>query len=73
MIRIACSTGIRSTAPLGAACRAIAEIGFRYADPLAIEGWHISPAQIAAGEGMTLALETHAGAIAVHPAAPAWP
>jgi sugar phosphate isomerase/epimerase len=47
MIRVACSTGVRSTASLDAACRVIGELGFRYADPLAIEGWHIKPSRLA--------------------------
>ena len=32
MIKIACSTGIRSTAPLDVACGVIAKMGFRYRD-----------------------------------------
>jgi sugar phosphate isomerase/epimerase len=43
VIVIACSTGIRSTASLDAACRLVAELGFAYVDPLAIEQWHIKP------------------------------
>jgi sugar phosphate isomerase/epimerase len=48
MIRIACSTGVRSTEPLDAACQLIAELGFRYVDPLAMEGWHVKPSRLAA-------------------------
>jgi sugar phosphate isomerase/epimerase len=46
MTRVACSTGIRSTQPLAEACRAIRELGFRYVDPLAMEGWHIKPSRL---------------------------
>ncbi len=48
MIRIACSTGIRSAESLEVACRMVADLGFRYVDPLAIGGWHIEPARLAA-------------------------
>jgi sugar phosphate isomerase/epimerase len=48
MIRLACSTGIRSTEPLDVACKLIAELGFRYVDPLAMEQWHIRPSRLAA-------------------------
>ena len=48
MIKIACSTGIRSTEPMDVACQVIAELGFRYVDPLAIEQWHIQPSRLAA-------------------------
>ena len=48
MIKIACSTGIRSTEPLEVACQVIAELGFRYVDPLAIEQWHIKPSRLVA-------------------------
>jgi sugar phosphate isomerase/epimerase len=48
MIVLACSTGIRSTESLDAACQAIAEMGFRYVDPLAIKGWHIQPSRLVA-------------------------
>jgi sugar phosphate isomerase/epimerase len=48
MLRIACSTGIRSAESLEAACRMVAELGFRYVDPLAIVGWHIEPSRLAA-------------------------
>jgi sugar phosphate isomerase/epimerase len=46
MIVVACSTGIRSTASLDVACRAIAELGFRHVDPLVIEQWHIRPSRL---------------------------
>ncbi|MBL7199699.1 MAG: sugar phosphate isomerase/epimerase [Anaerolineae bacterium] len=46
MIHIACSTGIRSTKSLEEACRLIHELGFRFVDPLAMEGWHIKPSRI---------------------------
>jgi sugar phosphate isomerase/epimerase len=48
MIRIACSTGIRSTKSLEEACALIRELGFAYVDPLAMEGWHIKPSCLAA-------------------------
>jgi sugar phosphate isomerase/epimerase len=48
MIRIACLTGVRSTEPLDAACQLIAELGFRYVDPLAMEGWHVRPSRLVA-------------------------
>jgi sugar phosphate isomerase/epimerase len=48
MITIACSTGIRSTEPLDAACQAIVELGFRYVDPLAMEQWHVKPSKLVA-------------------------
>ena len=46
MIKIACSTGIRSTEPLAAACAKIAGLGIRYVDPLAMEQWHIKPPRL---------------------------
>jgi sugar phosphate isomerase/epimerase len=46
MANIACSTGIRSTASLDVACRLIAEMGFRFVDPLAMEQWHIEPSRL---------------------------
>jgi len=48
MIQIACSTGIHSTRSLETACRVIRELGFRYVDPLATEGWHIKPSRLVA-------------------------
>jgi sugar phosphate isomerase/epimerase len=48
MIRIACSTGIRSTKSLEEACALIHELGFAYVDPLAMEGWHIKPSRLVA-------------------------
>ena len=45
MIKVACSTGIRSTESLDVACQAIVELGFRYVDPLAYR------AEIEAGAG----------------------
>jgi sugar phosphate isomerase/epimerase len=48
VIKIACSTGIRSTEPLDVACSTIAEMGFQYVDPLAIEQWHIKPSRLIA-------------------------
>jgi sugar phosphate isomerase/epimerase len=53
MIKIACSTGIHSTQSLETACRALHALGFRYVDPLAMEGWHVKPSRLvadAAGE-----------------------
>ena len=53
MIKIACSTGVRSTESLDVACGMIAEMGFRYVDPLAMEQWHVKPSRLvsdAAGE-----------------------
>jgi sugar phosphate isomerase/epimerase len=47
MISIACSTGVRSAESLEAACRMVADLGFRYVDPLAIAGWHIEPSRLA--------------------------
>jgi sugar phosphate isomerase/epimerase len=47
MIRIACSTGIRSTRSLEEACALIHELGFTRVDPLAMEGWHIKPSRLA--------------------------
>jgi sugar phosphate isomerase/epimerase len=46
MVKIACSSGIRSTEPLDAACQLIAQLGFRYVDPLATEGWHVKPSRL---------------------------
>ena len=47
MNQIACSTGIRSSKSLDEACAAIKALGFRYADPLAIEAWHVKPSRLA--------------------------
>ena len=46
MIKIACSTGIRSTEPLEEACAQIAGLGIRCVDPLAMEQWHIKPSRL---------------------------
>ena len=46
MIKIACSTGIRSTESLEAACAQIAGLGICYVDPLAMEQWHIRPSRL---------------------------
>jgi sugar phosphate isomerase/epimerase len=43
MIRIACSTGIRSTKSLEEACQTIHELGFTCVDPLVMEQWPIKP------------------------------
>jgi sugar phosphate isomerase/epimerase len=46
LIRIACSTGVRSTESLETACALVQELGFSSVDPLAIEGWHIKPSRL---------------------------
>ncbi len=56
MVKIACSTGIRSTEPLDAACQLIAELGFRYVDPLAMESWHVKPSRLVADAAQEAAL-----------------
>lgn len=48
MIKLACSTGVRSTESLDVACAMIADMGFRYVDPLAMSQWHIKPATLVA-------------------------
>ena len=45
-IRIACSTGVRSTESLEIACALVKELGFSSVDPLAMEGWHIKPSRL---------------------------
>jgi sugar phosphate isomerase/epimerase len=46
LIRIACSTGVRSTESLETACALVQQLGFRAVDPLAMEGWHIKPSRL---------------------------
>lgn len=48
MIKIACSTGVRSTESLDVACQMVAEMGFRYVDPLVMQQWHVKPSRLAA-------------------------
>jgi sugar phosphate isomerase/epimerase len=45
-LKIACSTGIRSTESLDTACQVIAALGFCYVDPLAMEQWHVKPSRL---------------------------
>jgi sugar phosphate isomerase/epimerase len=45
-IRIACSTGVRSTESLERACALVHTLGFALVDPLAMEGWHIKPSRL---------------------------
>jgi len=64
LIRIACSTGVRSTESLEAACALVHELGFRSVDPLAIEGWHIRPSRLiqdaaAEAERLSALLKAH--------------
>jgi len=64
LIRIACSTGVRSTESLETACALVQELGFRSVDPLAIEGWHIKPSRLlrdaaAEAERLRALLEAH--------------
>ena len=51
MIRIACSTGVRSTESLETACALVKELGFSSVDPLAMEGWHIKPSRLVQDAG----------------------
>ena len=76
MIVIACSTGIRSTQPLRVACQLIADLGFAYVDPLAIEGWHVPPSDLLNDparqtERVRATLERHG--LPLRAPEPAWP